>query len=144
MNFSVKIFLLAFSALFIASCTASKRFSSDATSSSEIRRTTSEPTEITGERFLGKASYYADKFHGRQTANGEVFDQNKLTAAHRSLPFGTVVNVRNIKNNRTVTVRINDRGPFIDGRVIDLSRAAAEQLDMIRDGVVDVEVIILE
>lgn len=92
----------------------------------------------------GKASYYADSFHGRLTSNGEIFSQDSLTCAHRTLPFGTYLKVTNKKNNQEVIVRVNDRGPFIDGRVIDLSRAAAEQLGMIHAGVVRVEVVQVE
>jgi rare lipoprotein A len=91
----------------------------------------------------GLASYYADKFHGRKTASGETFDQTKLTAAHRTLPFGTQVRVTNVSNGKFVAVRVNDRGPFIRGRVIDLSRAAAEKLGMVRAGVADVRVEVL-
>jgi rare lipoprotein A len=87
----------------------------------------------------GKASYYAERYHGRTTANGERFDVNKLTAAHKTLPFNTVVRVTNLNNGKSVTVRINDRGPFVAGRVIDLSPAAARKIDMIRDGVVPVK-----
>ncbi|MGQ7959285.1 septal ring lytic transglycosylase RlpA family protein [Pseudomonas sp. SP16.1] len=86
----------------------------------------------------GKASYYGDRHHGRKTASGERFDQHALTAAHRSLPFGSRVKVTNLNNGRSVVVRINDRGPFVRGRVIDLSRRAAQQLDMLRAGVVPV------
>ena len=92
----------------------------------------------------GYASYYADEFHGRKTANGETFDMNALTAAHRTLPFGTKVKVKNTKNNKTVVVRINDRGPFKDNRIIDLSLAAAKQLGMVDTGTVWVELEILE
>ena len=88
----------------------------------------------------GKASFYADFFQGRQTSNGETFKHRKLTAAHRSLPFGTKVKVKNLKNGKTVKVRINDRGPFVDGRIIDLSRKAARKLGMVNDGVVPVEI----
>lgn len=88
----------------------------------------------------GKASYYGDRHHGQQTASGERFDQRGLTAAHRTLPFGTRVRVINLDNGRSVVVRINDRGPFVRGRIIDLSRAAAERLDMLRAGVVPVRV----
>lgn len=91
----------------------------------------------------GIASYYADKYHGRTTANGEVFDRTKLTAAHRTLPFGTVVKVTHQGNQRSVTVRINDRGPFVAGRVIDLSRAAARELAMEQAGLANVKVEIL-
>jgi rare lipoprotein A len=88
----------------------------------------------------GKASYYGDRHHGRKTASGERFDQHALTAAHRSLPFGTRVRVTNLNNERSVVLRINDRGPFVRGRIIDVSRAAAERLGMLRAGVVPVRV----
>ncbi|MBN2716714.1 MAG: septal ring lytic transglycosylase RlpA family protein [Deltaproteobacteria bacterium] len=98
-----------------------------------------------GARLSGIAAYYADKFQGRKTASGEVYDKNQFTAAHKTLPFGTKVKVTNLSNMQTVIVRINDRGPFGDRkRIIDLSRAAAEQLDMIRQGIIEVEVEILE
>lgn len=87
---------------------------------------------------MGHASFYADRFHGRRTANGERFDMHALTAAHKTLPFGSMVRVTNPRNGRTVTVRINDRGPFIAGRDIDLSRAAAEQIGIIQRGVDEV------
>ncbi len=92
----------------------------------------------------GKASYYADKFNGRNTASGETFDNNKYTAAHRELPFGTMVEVTNLKNKRSVIVKINDRGPFSKDRIIDLSKKAASDLDFIRDGVVKVSVRVIE
>jgi len=89
----------------------------------------------------GIGSFYADKFSGRKTASGEVFRQRKKTAAHRSLPFGTKVKVINTRNGRQVRVRINDRGPFVPGRVIDLSRKAARRLHMVQDGVVPVKLV---
>lgn len=85
--------------------------------------------------FEGNASWYGPGFSGRRTASGEVFDPGQLTAAHRTLPFGTVVRVVNLANGLSVQVRINDRGPFKPDRVIDLSRAAAEELDLVRTGV---------
>lgn len=87
----------------------------------------------------GLASWYGGKFQGRLTANGEVFDTNQLTAAHRTLPFGTLVRVTNPRNAQSVVVRINDRGPFVEGRVIDLSRAAAERIGIAAAGVAAVE-----
>lgn len=92
----------------------------------------------------GKASYYADKFEGRLTANGEKYKHSKLTAAHKTLPFGTVVKVTNIKNNKSVVVRINDRGPFVAGRIIDLSKSAAETLSFINDGLADVKIEVVD
>lgn len=88
----------------------------------------------------GLAAYYADEYHGRRTASGERYDREAMTAAHRTLPFGTRVQVTNLENGRRVRVRINDRGPFTNGRIIDLSRAAARKLDMIRAGTVRVRV----
>lgn len=88
----------------------------------------------------GKASYYGGRFHGRTTASGEVFNKNILTAAHPTLPFGTQVKVTNLHNDKSVVVRINDRGPYAKGRIIDLSEQAARQLKMIRAGVVKVKV----
>jgi len=105
---------------------------------SETRRAES-PTILDG-----VASYYGKEHHGKKTANGEIFDMNKLTAAHRSLPFGSQVKVTNLSNNRSVTVRINDRGPYVSGRIIDLSQAAAERLEMIQAGIVRVKVEILD
>ena len=93
--------------------------------------------------FSGKASWYGGKFHGRKTASGEIFNQNALTAAHRYLPFGTRVKVTNINNGRSVIVRINDRGPFIKNRVIDLSSAAAKSIGLIRVGVAPVQISVL-
>lgn len=92
----------------------------------------------------GTASYYADSLAGNTTANGETYDPRELTAAHRTLPFGTRVSVRRVDNGRSVVVRINDRGPYAGAsRIIDLSRAAAEALQMIRAGVVRVELDVL-
>jgi rare lipoprotein A len=96
-----------------------------------------------GQVLRGKASYYAKRFHGRKTANGERFDVQGMTGAHRSLPFGTRVKVTNLKNGRSVVVRINDRGPYGRGRVIDLSPAAARRIDMIQAGIVPVTVEVL-
>jgi len=89
-------------------------------------------------RESGGASWYGPGFHGRITASGERFNTNDLTAAHKTLPFGTRVRVTNTANGKSVVVRINDRGPFIQGRIIDLSRAAAERLDMLKSGTADV------
>ncbi|MBW2261277.1 MAG: septal ring lytic transglycosylase RlpA family protein [Deltaproteobacteria bacterium] len=103
------------------------------------------PADESGKVLHGKATYYADKYHGRTTASGEIHDKKKLTAAHRTLPFGTKVKVTNLANMKSVVVTINDRGPFgKKERIIDLSRAAAEKIGMIKAGVVDVTVEILD
>ncbi|MEZ2441612.1 septal ring lytic transglycosylase RlpA family protein [Chitinophaga sp. RCC_12] len=88
----------------------------------------------------GKASYYANSFDGKRTASGETFHQRSLTAAHKTLPFGTRVTVINIANGKSVKVRINDRGPFVPGRIIDLSHKAASKIGMLNTGVANVEV----
>jgi rare lipoprotein A len=90
------------------------------------------------------ASYYGDDFHGRKTASGEVFDQWKLTCAHRDLPFGTRLKVTNLQNKKSVLVRVNDRGPWVSGRLIDLSYAAAKKIDMIQRGVVKVKIVVVK
>ena len=92
---------------------------------------------------VGTASWYGPRFHGKKTANGEVFNQNKLTAAHRTLPLGTTVEVTNVTNGKSVEVKINDRGPYVNGRVIDLSRAAAVRLGMKDAGVAKVQIEVL-
>jgi rare lipoprotein A len=92
----------------------------------------------------GIASYYADKFHGRRTANGETFDMHAMTAAHKTLPFNTRVRVTNLDNGRSVVVRINDRGPFIKDRIIDLSYGAARVVELIGPGTARVLVEVLE
>jgi rare lipoprotein A len=100
--------------------------------------TPTPPTGPTGPLVFieeGMASWYGVPFHGRRTSNGETYDMNQLTAAHRTLPFNTVVRVTNLANGRKVDVRINDRGPFVEGRIIDLSLAAARALDMVAAGV---------
>jgi rare lipoprotein A len=92
----------------------------------------------------GTASYYADKFEGKPTASGEKYKHNKLTAAHKTLPFGTKVRVTNLSNNNSVEVVINDRGPFIEGRVIDLSKSAAEKLGFIVNGLAEVRIEVID
>jgi rare lipoprotein A len=105
---------------------------------------TSTEKNLVGKRIIsGQASFYADKFNGKPTASGQTFDNNKLTAAHKTLPFGTRVIVKNLKNQKKVTVVINDRLPKTSKREIDLSKAAAKSLDMIKDGVTNVEITIL-
>ncbi|MGD1908387.1 MAG: septal ring lytic transglycosylase RlpA family protein [Leptolyngbyaceae cyanobacterium] len=103
-----------------------------------------EGLQETPQEFYGTASWYGPGFHGRQTANGERFDQNALTAAHKTLPFGTQLKVRNRLNGKTVVVRINDRGPYIGQRSLDLSKAAAQCLGSENSGVIPYEAVILE
>nr|WP_319421704.1 septal ring lytic transglycosylase RlpA family protein [Pleurocapsa sp. FMAR1] len=105
--------------------------------------TVAPKSTIVANAFNGNASWYGPGFDGNMTANGETYDQNALTAAHPTLAFGTRVKVTNLNNDRSVIVKINDRGPYAEGRVIDLSAAAAQSLDMIHSGVAPVEVTVL-
>lgn len=92
----------------------------------------------------GQASFYADKFEGRITASGEKYMHSQLTAAHKSLPFGTILRVTNLKNNKSVIVRVNDRGPFVKGRIVDLSKSAAQTLDFEKQGVAKVAIEVID
>ena len=92
----------------------------------------------------GKASFYADKFEGIPTASGEKYRHNKLTGAHKTLPFGTKVRITNLANDKTVEVIINDRGPYVEGRIIDLSKAAAEQLGFVNNGLAEVKLEVID
>jgi rare lipoprotein A len=112
------------------------------------------PYEVNGKRYyplpdshgfvqVGKASWYGKKFHGRPTSNGEIFDMNKKSAAHKTLPMNTLVKVINLSNMKHTVVRINDRGPFVKGRIIDMSYAAAKEMNLIGPGVADVKIVAL-
>ncbi len=92
----------------------------------------------------GKASFYADKFEGSRTASGQKYKRNKLTGAHKTLPFGTKVKVTNLSNNESVIVTINDRGPYVEGRIIDLSKAAAEKLRFVSQGLTEVRIEVVD
>jgi rare lipoprotein A len=91
----------------------------------------------------GKASWYGGKFHGRKTSNGEIYDMYAMTAAHKTLPLGTYIRVCNLENNRKIEVRINDRGPFVRGRILDLSYTAAKELGIVGPGTAEVEIVAL-
>lgn len=116
---------------------------SEVTTSKALKTANSNTSKV-GTVMKGGASYYADKYEGRPTASGESFSQKKLTAAHKTLKFGTMVRVTNLSNNKKVEVKINDRGPYVNGRIIDLSRAAAEKIDLIKSGVAEVTVEIIK
>ena len=133
----IKLLYLLITLFILQSCSGTIRFSS-------VAQPEDKSTYQSGDVFLGLASFYSDEFEGRQTANGEIYDKNKYTAAHKTIAFGTKVKIRNLQNNLTTIVIINDRGPFVPGRVIDLSRAAAEQIGIIQQGVVEVEITIIE
>lgn len=133
MKIKLKYLFIAF--ILLQSCSSLTRFSTSSQNGDSHRQ---------ANVFYGLASYYSDEFEGRQTANGDIYNKNKLSAAHRTLGFGTMLKVRNLQNNLTTIVVVNDRGPFVQGRIIDLSRAAAEQIGMIEQGIVEVEVTIIK
>lgn len=133
-----KIIILILSAILFTSCSTSVKFTSANTTKYDDKNT--ETVTV----MYGKASYYGTEYEGKSTANGDTFSNREYTAAHKSLPFGSMVRVTNIANNKSVIVKINDRGPYAPGRVIDLSRKAAEELDMIRAGVIDVKIELLK
>lgn len=140
MLFSLLLILAGFTAVSeIATEEEEPKFEEMITSVNEV---TNENTTIINyiDKGTMRASWYGPRFHGKTTANGETFDQEALTAAHRDYRFGTLLRLTNPTNNKSVIVRINDRGPYVHGRHIDLSRAAAEQIGMIRRGVMKLEV----
>ncbi len=148
-----KRFLAAAVLMFILnSCASSTRFPSrhpdnyppeSRTENTEVNSEISGNAKILESR-VGVASYYSDKFEGRKTSSGEIFSQEKLTAAHPSYSLGTIVRVKNLKNRKTVVVRINDRMTNRNGRIIDLSKKAAEELDMVISGIAKVQVDVLK
>lgn len=148
----LQIALLGFIALSLAGCLGKnypKDFRTDKTNQTNATGTmkpytvngkTYYPTVVgVGETATGVASWYGPGFHGKTTSNGEEYNQNAFTAAHKTLPMNTIVSVTNLDNGRKTTVRINDRGPFVDNRIIDLSKAAATRLDMLQTGTAPVK-----
>jgi rare lipoprotein A len=127
------LFLLSLIAsVIIASCTPIYRQGGDSSGSSGNSGKNWAET--------GEASWYGGKFHGRQTASGEVYDMHGISAAHKTLPLGTQIRVTNLTNNRQLVMRINDRGPFVKGRIIDCSREAARQLGFLEAGITQVRI----
>jgi rare lipoprotein A len=146
------VYVLSCSAMvFLAGCASTPRFSGKKeprTNEHKPSAQAEQPNQQSSGKVLltleGIVSYYAHDFHGKQTSNGETFDMNALTAAHRTFPFGTTVRVTSFENNKTVVVRVNDRGPFIDGRIMDLSLGAAKEIDLIRTGTARARLEVLE
>lgn len=127
-----------------ATSDAAKSDTSAIPSPSRSKRTKTPPTPApAGYTEQGSASWYGNPFHGRHAANGEIYDMYKLTAAHRTLPFETMVRVTNLNNGKTTTVRITDRGPFVENRIIDLSLAAAREIESVGPGVVPIRLEVL-
>ena len=146
--------------LLLSACSSAKRFTNEndpSPKNPQPEKTKPEPTpapeepqrfynigEDAVEVYTGVASYYADKFHGRKTSSGETYNMYDLTAAHKTLPFNTILRVTNLANSKSVIVRVNDRGPFVEGREIDLSYGAAVKLRMLGTGTADVKIEVLE
>jgi len=131
------------------SCSSNVQFKTKGASRSHLRQRYGKPevyeTEVKkGDEFYFVCSYYGEKFQGKPTANGETFDMNKLTCAHKTLPFNTKLEVTNEDNGKSVIVRVNDRGPFVKGRDLDLSKAAAEKIGLIPYGFKKLKVRIIE
>jgi rare lipoprotein A len=149
----VRCHLISLSALLaLAACKASPRYpavrpyspAASPTASASNLPGKAAVVSLEGAYQVGPASYYAHKFHGRQTANGEIFDMYGMSAAHRELPLGTIIRVTHVGNGRSLELKVNDRGPFIPGRVLDLSLGAAQRLDMVEEGVATVRIDIVK
>ena len=136
--------------ILLISCSSTPRFgerSEHSGGSKSPTRTEPRIQQSSGKVLLtleGVASYYAHDFNGKQTSNGETFNMNAFTAAHRTFPFGTKVRVTNLENNKVVIVRVNDRGPFKEGRIMDLSMGAAKEIDLFRNGTAHVKLEVIE
>ncbi len=137
------IFILS---LLIVSCASAPRFTKERYAEPKVNSSKPVSNSPNGKAtsYKGIASYYGNDFHGKKTANGEMFDMHGLTAAHRSFPFGTKVRVTNTDNGKSCIVRVNDRGPFKLERIMDLSMGAAEMLDMMKSGTANVALEVLE
>ena len=152
----IRLLLIYIILITLTGCTANPRFtgspsdtkvSSRGKSSGDKKRLNNKSIPVTfkkGTTWECSVSYYGKKFHGRKTANGERFDMYGISAAHKTLPFDTMVNFVNLSNGRKLRVRVNDRGPYIEGREFDLSYGAAKKLGMVAEGVGRMEVTILK
>ncbi|TYP92520.1 rare lipoprotein A [Fodinibius salinus] len=132
-------FIILLLAFLISSCGTTERMGAPDTDNT-TKSTSSSSKKIED----GKASWYGPNFHGKLTANGEKYDMYALTAAHRTLPFNSIIKVKNLDNGQSVTVRINDRGPYAKNRIIDLSKKAAQEIDMLGAGTARVSLILME
>lgn len=132
--------------LFLSSCASSPRFTKERYAEPKFNPSKSAANNRSGKAtmYTGIASYYGHDFHGKKTANGEIFDMHQLTAAHRSFPFNTKVRVTNLDNAKSCIVRVNDRGPFKLERIMDVSLGAAEALDMMKTGTANVQLEVVE
>tara|TARA_B100002052_G_C15670510_1_gene501525 strand:- start:112 stop:582 length:471 start_codon:yes stop_codon:yes gene_type:complete len=141
--------IIVYIALFILySCSPSPRYNSDSIKNEKQNLSTGKKNKIKFNKkktvYKGVSSYYGPKFHGKLTANGEVYDMYGITAAHKEIPFNTVARVTNLDNGKSLILRINDRGPYIDGRILDCSYGAAKKLDFINQGTANVKIEVIE
>mgnify|MGYP003963180031 FL=1 len=155
-NFVIQIFILGFLLTYFASCTSAPRYSTGTPKTSSSKKSKvlslSKSSSVKGRSkkkshrkvMNGVSSFYAEDFHGKLTANGEVYDMNDATAAHKTLPLGTVCRVTNIANGKSLILRINDRGPYVKGRILDCSYGAAKKLDFINQGTTNVKIEVME
>ena len=145
-----KFLFTTFLCLIINACSAAPRYTSDE-SKSPIKSNIKTPSLSAKNKnnkhrrvMKGVSSFYAEDFHGKLTANGEVYDMYGLTAAHKTLPLNTIVRVTNLLNNKSLILRINDRGPYVKGRILDCSYGAAKKLDFVKNGTTDVKIEVIE
>ena len=143
--------VLIFSIINFHACTSAPRYAGSATPKiSKKGKNVSSPKKVGNSKvkhrkiMKGISSFYAEDFHGKLTANGEVYDMYGVTAAHKTLPLNTVCRVTNLANNKSLILRINDRGPYIAGRILDCSYGAAKKLDFIQQGTTDVKIEVIE
>ena len=147
-NLKPPIFL---SILLLAHCSSAPRYTTGDAKKVSTKKTSLSPRLNTKNSFnkhrktiKGVSSFYAEDFHGKLTANGEVYDMYGLTAAHKTLPLNTIVRVTNISNEKSLILRINDRGPYVKGRILDCSYGAAKKLGFVNDGTTDVKIEVIE
>lgn len=146
MSASTRAAVIIATSILLINCTGTQQNATPPAPVTTSTPSTTPPTPVSPARPTqsGQASYYADQYHGRPTASGALYDRDGLTAAHRNLDFGTRVRVTNVANSQSVVVEVNDRGPFVAGRIIDLSRAAFTQIGNTDLGVIEVTVEVLD
>jgi len=130
--------------LLIASCTTAPRYRTAPSGKASSPSLSTKSYSHKQKTFIGISSYYGEDFHGKLTANGEVFDMYGLTAAHKTLPLNTIVRVTNLENNKSLILRINDRGPYVKGRILDCSYGAALKLGFVNKGTAKVKIEVIE